>query len=340
MLLKKLRLILFPLSIVYGGIMYLRNRLYDKGILKSTSFNIPIICIGNLSVGGTGKTPHTEYLVRLLKEYYKIAILSRGYGRKSKGYMLGNEVSTSQTLGDEPLQFYSKFGKEIAVAVAENRVEGVQNLIREINPKIILLDDAFQHRSIKAGFYILLTPYEDLFTDDYILPAGNLRESRKGVERADIVVVTKCPKDIKLNDKELIISKINKFFDKKIYFSSIEYDHKIYGVNELDLESIYGQEILLVTGIANPKPMVDYLKSKVQITEHLVFSDHYNFTEKEVSLIKEKAKDKPILTTEKDYMRLKQFDELNEKLYYLPIQIRVDKANDFNKEIHYFINRF
>ncbi|APD07835.1 tetraacyldisaccharide 4'-kinase [Flavobacteriaceae bacterium UJ101] len=320
--------------------MYFRNLLYDKGIFKSTSFGIPIICIGNLSVGGTGKTPHTEYLVRLLKRNYHIAILSRGYGRKSKGYILSNEEATAETLGDEPLQFYSKFGEEIIVAVDENRVEGVQNLIRDVNPEIVLLDDAFQHRAIKAGFYILLTPYEDLFTDDYILPAGNLRESRKGVERANIVVVTKCPNELNLKNKNIIISNINSLSKVKVYFSSVEYDNKIYGVDELDLESIYGQKIVMVTGIANPKPMVEYLKDKVQIEEHLAFSDHYNFTEKEVSLIKEKAKDKLILTTEKDYMRLQQFEFLRENLYYLPIQIRMDKPNEFNQEIQQFINRF
>ncbi|MFV0237514.1 MAG: tetraacyldisaccharide 4'-kinase [Flavobacteriales bacterium] len=340
MLLKKLRLILFPISVLYGFIMYLRNILYDKSIFKSTYFNLPIICVGNLSLGGTGKTPHTEYLASLLKQHYKIAILSRGYGRKTKGYILANKKSTFETLGDEPLQFYSKFGKELTVSVDENRVRGVQNLIKDVNPDVILLDDAFQHRSIKAGLYILLTPFEDLFMDDYVLPAGNLREFRKGANRADIIIVTKCPKEIPIVDKKHIIKRLEKAYRARIYFSSIRYHTKLYGLNELILESVYGQKVLLVTGIANPKPMIDYLRDKVQIVEHLAFSDHHNFSKKDISLIKKKAANKLIITTEKDYMRLKKINLSNQNIYYLPIKIEMDKSKVFYKEITHFINQF
>ncbi len=337
MWMQKLRIVLFPFSILYGIITYARNVLYDKGIFKSTFFQQPTICVGNLSVGGTGKTPHIEYLIRLLKNDYKIATLSRGYRRKSKGYILADENSTSETLGDEPLQFYLKFGKDIAVAVDENRVEGVQNLIREVNPDIILLDDAFQHRAIQAGYSILLTPFDDLFTDDFILPAGNLRESRNGVKRTNIVVVTKCPIGLSLMSKNNIINKINNLSKVKVYFSFIEYDTKIYGQKELDLEVINEKKIVLLTGIANPKLMVEYLKSKTEIINHFAFPDHYNFTEKDVRSIKEKAKNKLILTTEKDYMRLKQFELLSENLYYLPIKIKLDKPEEFNKIIKSYV---
>ncbi len=337
MWLQKLRILLFPFSVLYGVITYIRNALYDKGVFKSTFFQWPVICVGNLSVGGTGKTPHIEYLIRLLKNDYKVATLSRGYGRKSKGYILADESSTSETLGDEPLQFYSKFGKDITIAVDENRVEGVQNLIREVNPEIILLDDAFQHRAIQAGYSILLTPFDDLFTDDFILPAGNLRESRNGVKRADIVIVTKCPADLNENYKNIIINKIIALSKVKVYFSFIEYDTKIYGQKELNLKVMNDKEVFLLTGIANSKPLIEYLKNKTEIIDHFAFPDHYNFTEKEVRSIKEKVGKELILTTEKDYMRLKQFELLSENLYYLPIKIKLDKPEEFNKTIHDYI---
>ncbi|MFV0531102.1 MAG: tetraacyldisaccharide 4'-kinase [Flavobacteriales bacterium] len=337
MSLKKSRIILLPISIPYGIITYIRNKLYDQGILKSTSFNLPIICIGNLSIGGTGKTPHTEYIIHLLKNNYKTAVLSRGYGRKSKGYILADDHATSEVLGDEPLQFYSKFKNEITVAVDENRVEGIQNLIQTIAPEVILLDDAFQHRAIQAGFNIILTPFDDLFTEDHVLPAGNLREYPSGINRADVVIVTKCPVELNEYDKNHIISKIQAISALKIYFSYIEYDTKIYGQKTLDIKKIFNEKIILLTGIANPKPMMEYLKTKVEIVEHLSFPDHHNFTKKDISLIKEKTKNHIILTTEKDYMRLK-FVELSENpLFYLPIRIKLDKPDEFDQMIKQYV---
>lgn len=335
---RKIRLLLYPIALIFNLITKLRNIFYDKGIFKSTSFDLPIICIGNLSTGGTGKTPHTEYLIRLLKEKYNIATLSRGYGRKTKGYQLANINSTAETIGDEPMQFYSKFGKEIKVAVNENRVEGVQNLLKEVNPDVVLLDDAFQHRAIQAGFYILLTPYDDLFTNDYVLPAGNLREARIGANRANTIIVTKCPITLNEVEKSIIIEKIRPYTTVNIYFSRIEYDSKIYGEQTIELEKLSSEEVVLITGIANPKPMVDYLGGKVKIKEHLSFPDHYNFTKEDILNINQKSKNQYIITTEKDYMRLQKYESLHHSLYFLPITIQIDDYVKLNKEIEQYLN--
>lgn len=337
--LKKLKFLLFPFSILYGGITIIRNKMYDMGVLKSVSFPIPIISVGNLSVGGTGKTPHVEYLIRWLKEQKKIAVLSRGYGRKTKGYQLANEESNADILGDEPMQFYSKFGKDITVAVHENRVKGVKKLLKETTPEIILLDDAFQHRAIQPKLSIILTPYDDLFTNDYLLPIGRLRENRSGAKRADIIVVTKCNKQITPYDKKQIINKISQCSKAKVYFSFIRYDTKIYGKNILNIETLRHQNIILVTGIANPKPMLEYLKNKINIITHKKYPDHHNFSKKEAESILKNSKNAKngknamIITTEKDYMRLQKFKSLRKLLYYLPIQVFFDDDEVFNQQV-------
>ncbi len=336
----KIRILLYPIALLYGIITWVRNKLYDWNICKSTYFNLPILCVGNLSVGGTGKTPHTEYLIRLLKEKYTIATLSRGYGRKTKGYQLADADSTAETIGDEPLQFYTKFGEEIKVAVDGNRVRGVQHLLKEVNPDVILLDDAFQHRAIKAGWYIVLTPYDDLFTEDYILPAGNLREFRKGIERANMVVITKCPATLGEAEKQKVIEKIRQYTKVNVYFSYIQYDSKIYGKQSIELDKLSDQKVLLVTGIANPVPMVHYLQEKVRIKEHCSFPDHHNFTEDDILRIDQKAKDIRIVTTEKDYMRLKKYTVLYDRLYFLPIAIQFDDLKGFNQEIEQYVRAF
>ncbi|NJM80577.1 MAG: tetraacyldisaccharide 4'-kinase [Flavobacterium sp.] len=221
-----LRKILFPVALVYWIITYIRNFLYDVGLFKSQFYTIPIIAVGNLSVGGTGKTPQIEYLIRLLKDY-KIATLSRGYKRESKGFILANENATAKTLGDEPFQFYSKF-PEVLVAVDANRKNGISELLKN-KPEVILLDDAFQHRKVKAGFYILLTTFNDLFCDDYILPYGNLREPSLGKKRANLIIVTKCPKDLSELAQEKIKEKLK--VSIPVYFSTIVYDDYVYSEN-------------------------------------------------------------------------------------------------------------
>jgi tetraacyldisaccharide 4'-kinase len=254
-----LRKILFPFAILYGLITAIRNWFYDKGFLKSHSFSVPVIAVGNLSVGGTGKTPKIEYLIRLLSPNYKIAVLSRGYKRKSSGFLLAEYSSTAESLGDEPFQLHQKF-PTIQVAVDANRKNGIERLLALQNkPDIILLDDAFQHRKVKAGFYILLTAFNDLYPDDFILPTGNLRESRSGAKRANIVVVTKCPPTLPEADQNQIRKKLNLSEHQQLYFSSIQYDEILYSENERrTVASLQNTDKLLVAGIAKPKPFFSH----------------------------------------------------------------------------------
>jgi tetraacyldisaccharide 4'-kinase len=311
-----LRKLLFPFAILYGFITSLRNYLYDKGILKSYSFDIPVIAVGNLSVGGTGKTPQIEYLIRLLSPNYKVATLSRGYKRKSEGFILAEAASTTEILGDEPFQYFKKF-PDIQVAVDADRKNGIEQLLnQESRPEIILLDDAFQHRKVKAGFYILLTAYEDLFCDDFMLPTGNLRESRNGAKRANLIIVTKCPLDITELEQQNIKNKLA--VDLPIYFSSIDYDDKVYN----DTESLAVSDLkltpkMLLAGIAKPKPFFDYLQTDKD--EVMTFSDHHHFSESDILNIKSQAIDKIIVTTEKDFVRL-DAKILRKQLFYLPIK--------------------
>lgn len=311
-----LRKLLFPFAILYGFITSLRNYLYDKGILKSYSFDIPVIAVGNLSVGGTGKTPQIEYLIRLLSPNYKVATLSRGYKRKSEGFILAEAASTTEILGDEPFQYFKKF-PDIQVAVDADRKNGIEQLLNQKSrPEIILLDDAFQHRKVKAGFYILLTAYEDLFCDDFMLPTGNLRESRNGAKRANLIIVTKCPLDITELEQQNIKNKLA--VDLPIYFSSIDYDDKVYN----DTESLAVSDLkltpkMLLAGIAKPKPFFDYLQTDKD--EVMTFSDHHHFSESDILNIKSQAIDKIIVTTEKDFVRL-DAKILRKQLFYLPIK--------------------
>ncbi|MCF6130259.1 tetraacyldisaccharide 4'-kinase [Flavobacterium sp. AS60] len=312
-----LRKLLFPFAILYGFITSLRNYLYDKGILKSYSFDIPVIVVGNLSVGGTGKTPQIEYLIRLLSPNYKVATLSRGYKRKSEGFVLADANSNAEILGDEPFQYFKKF-PNIQVAVDADRRNGIEQLVNQKEkPEVILLDDAFQHRKVKAGFYILLTAYGDLFSDDFILPTGNLRESRNGAKRANIIIVTKCPPNITESEQESIKKKLG--VDLPIYFSSIDYDDKVYNDDAMSLavNEIKSTQKILLAGIAKPKPFFDFLQADTD--EIMVFPDHHHFSESEILTLKNKAKTKIIITTEKDFVRL-EAKIFKTQLYYLPIK--------------------
>lgn len=312
---KTLRKILFPFSLLYAAVTSLRNFLYDKGIKKSTAFKLPIIAVGNLSVGGTGKTPMVEYLIRLLSDRYNLAVLSRGYKRKSKGFYLAKDTTTIEEIGDEPFQYHSKF-KNINVAVNANRVEGVETILKAL-PKtnVVLLDDAFQHRKIKAGFYIMLTAYNDLFYNDLVLPAGNLRECKSGVKRANVVVVTKCPKDLSEQKMLQIKSKID---SDKIYFSTINYHHSVTNNLEEIAVADLKNDFIAVAGIAKPEFFYDYLKSNKN--NCLTFPDHHFFSNQDINNILQKANGRKIITTEKDYMRLQNLLPKNQ-LYYLPIEM-------------------
>lgn len=330
------RKILFPFAVLYGFITSFRNFLFDQGILKSVSFDVPVIVVGNLSVGGTGKTPQIEYLIRLLSEHYKIATLSRGYKRKSEGFILADENSNAEILGDEPFQFHKKF-PFISVAVDANRVNGIMQLLSlERRPDIILLDDAFQHRKVRAGFYILLTAYNDLYCDDYMLPTGNLRESRKGVNRADVIIVTKCPAQLSKMQQQTLINRLRPNSNQPVFFSSIQYDEFLYSeVDKIPIAAINGLARLFVAGIAKPEPFFNHFHASNQ--EQYVFSDHHIFTHQDIAAILTKAGDGIIITTEKDFVRLK--GKLpKEKLYYLPIQSTfLDGADDFNTLIYNYV---
>ena len=313
-----LRKILFPFAILYGFITSIRNFLFDKGILKSYSFDVPVIAVGNLSIGGTGKTPQIEYLIRLLSSKYTVATLSRGYKRESEGYILADSTSNAVILGDEPFQFYKKF-KNIQVAVDTDRKNGIEQLLSlSKKPQVILLDDAFQHRKVKAGFYILLTSYGDLYSDDFMLPTGNLRESKSGAKRANLVIVTKCPATLSLDEQNKIKHNLKLESNQELYFSYINYDEFIYSEDTtLKVSEIENIDKLLLAGIAKPEPFFNHLQSENE--EKLVFADHHHFTENDLLAINNKAQNKIIITTEKDYVRLKG-KLINKQLYYLPIQ--------------------
>lgn len=335
---KLLRKILFPFAVLYGLITTIRNFLFDKGILKSTSFDIPIIAVGNLSVGGTGKSPQIEYLIRLLSDHYKVATLSRGYKRKSEGFVLASENSNAEILGDEPFQFYQKF-PHVQVAVDANRRNGITQLLSQNEkPEVILLDDAYQHRKVKAGFYILLSSYGDLYSDDFMLPTGNLRESRSGANRANIVIVTKCPKDLSDKEQEQIRLKLKLTCSQQIYFSFIDYDDCIYSKEEkIAVNEIKNESKLLLAGIAKPTPFFGYLKNDTD--ECLTFPDHHNFSDSDLESIQNKAQNRKIITTEKDYVRLKD-SKLVSQLYYLPIKSTFIKhQNNFDATILEYVKR-
>lgn len=329
-----LRKILFPFALLYGLIMLIRNYFYESGILKSTSFDFPIICVGNLSVGGTGKTPMIEYLLNFLLKNYKVAALSRGYGRSSSGFIHVTGQEDAKEVGDEPLQFKTKF-KNAIVAVDEKRVRGVNFLKQQFSPDIVLLDDAYQHRKVKAGFNILLTGYGDLYSDDFMLPTGSLREFSSGAERADIVVVTKCPKDLSEEEQDKITRKLNLRPFQKIFFSYIEYGGAVKNSSEeISLQKLAQEKIKLVTGIANPQSLLLFL-SKVGIDfVHHEFPDHHNFSAAD---IKRFSADPFILTTEKDFMRLQNLVP-HDSLYYLPIKMKFLKnAEEFENELEQYV---
>jgi len=331
---KLLRYILFPIVPIYFIVTWTRNKLYDLGWKKSKSYNFPVICVGNLSVGGTGKSPMIEYLIRLLKTDYNLATLSRGYKRETNGFKLADTSDSAKTVGDEPFQFYNKFGKDILVSVDANRQHGISSLRDlENKPDVILLDDAFQHRKVKAGFNVLLTTYNTLYADDIVLPTGNLREPKAGAKRANMIVVTKCPESITIQEKERITKKLKPESNQTVFFSSISYSNKLFSnSNETDFSQL--SSFTLVTGIANANPLVNYLKSKQLDFKHLNYKDHHVFSEKDINDL---TKLDSIVTTEKDFMRLKTETRLQDKLYYLPIEITIDNKELFDSILLEFI---
>ena len=344
---------LLPLSWIYGSIVRFRNWLFDIGVKKSKSFALPVISVGNITVGGSGKTPHVEYLVRLLQDKVKIAVLSRGYKRKSRGYVLAEEDTEMKEIGDEPFQMHQKF-PGIYVAVDAKRVRGIQHLQDDEETKdveVILLDDAFQHRYVKPGINILLVDYHRLIIYDKILPTGRLREPLSGKNRADIVIVTKCPKDLKPMEFRVLTKAMNLYPFQKLYFTCINYDKPIGIFNEqqLDLESLKDKNVMLLTGIASPKQMEHDLTPMVKTLTSVSFGDHHHFKSKDIDRINEIFESMPeprlIITTEKDAVRLRDSEGLYEivkdNLYALPIKVSFmqDQEENFNEKIISYVRK-
>ncbi len=347
--LKSFRVLLFPFSFLYGTAIKVRNYLYDKEIIKSIEFNFPVISVGNVSVGGTGKSPMVEYLIRLLKDKYKTATVSRGYKRKTRGYVLANDKATALDVGDEPMQFHMKY-PQIAVAVGEERAIAIPQLLFDRpETEVIILDDALQHRSVKAGLNILLTDASHLFTRDYFLPAGDLRDSRSSYKRTDIIVVTKCADDFSAADKKKIKNEINLLSGQHLFFTGIRYGMPYHIVSRVPQAFSKQTEVLLACGIANPGPLKQYIKEQAGGVDALLYRDHFIFTIdhlKEIKLRFEKIKaaDKIILVTEKDAVRLAKFAaELKDMpVFVLPIEIYFlfNESGQFNMLVEKFIQGF
>lgn len=343
--------LLFPFALLFGIVAYLRNKCYDWGIFRSTSFDFPVISIGNLSMGGTGKTPHVENLIRLLKDEYKLAVLSRGYKRESRGFIVAGPQSTSADIGDEPLQVKKKF-ENITVTVDRDRVHGIKKIMEQIpETDVILLDDAFQHRAVKPGLSILLTDFHKLYPEDYPFPVGSLREFRKGARRADIIVVTKTPKVLSPITARRINSLIKPRQHQKLYFSTLRYGD-LTPLPGLDLEvpdeSI--SSVLLLAGIANMYPLQDHVKKICNHLFQLKYSDHHKYTKSDYQRIRRKYENifthnKIIVTTEKDAMRI-AFPKIPKELeglpiFYIPIQTKIHKEfrKDFNDQIRTYVRK-
>jgi tetraacyldisaccharide 4'-kinase len=347
------RTLLFPFSLVYGFITAFRNRLYDFKLLKSVEFDIPVISVGNITVGGTGKTPHTEYLIRLLQSRFSVATLSRGYMRKSKGFRIVETTSGVEESGDEPLQIKKKF-PNITVAVCENRVTGVQELLRsETPPDVVLLDDAFQHRRISPGINIVLIDYNKPLKEDRLLPAGRLRENQMQLRRANIIIITKCPSEIKPITRRIMAKDVFLFPYQELYFTKMTYG-SVYPVfpgppvQQNLFSNTAERGILLVAGIASPDSIIEHVKTMSKEVETAIFPDHHNYSPDDILMIIRKfdllkSSDKIIVTTEKDIAKLISHDILlniaKESIYCLPLQVRFldQEGKLFDKKIKEYV---
>ena len=344
---------LLPLSWLYGLGVKFRNMLFEIGILHSESFDVPVISVGNITVGGTGKTPHVEYLIELLKDKAKVAVLSRGYKRRTRGFVIADDNATAKTIGDEPLQMKRKYGDDITVAVDRKRCHGIRQLTSdEDGIDVILLDDAFQHRYVKPGVNILLVDYHRLIIYDKLLPAGRLREPLSGKNRADIVIVTKCPHDLKPMEFRVITKAMNLYPFQRLFFTCLEYRNiaPVFGRGEQSLDSI-GKDchILLLTGIASPQQMIEDLSPRCPHITPLTFGDHHTFTSSDVARINNEFAALPhpkmIITTEKDATRLIAVEGLSEEvrgaMFALPVKIRfmLGQEESFNEKIIGYVRK-
>jgi tetraacyldisaccharide 4'-kinase len=335
---KATTVLLFPFAVLYDAVTSVRNRLYDLSLRPSASFEIPVVSVGNLSVGGTGKTPMVEHLIRLLSNSHHVATLSRGYKRSTKGFRIADSQDSAGTLGDEPFQFYSKFREKITVTVGEERALAISNILQEF-PKtnVILLDDAFQHRRVKPNFQILLTVYGNLFFNDWLLPAGRLRESRTGARRADVVVVTKCPETLQEEEMMAIERRIHRYTSTPVFFTTIHYGAPV----PLTSKSIaLDKIIILVTGLANADHLKNYIAQNNTVLHHFEFEDHHHYTDAELKRIVALAKEKKaqVVTTEKDATKLRSAQSAQYlsdiSWFYIPIEIGfVKSGRDFDEMV-------
>ncbi len=333
------RFLLWPLALLYGAIVWLRNRLYDTGFSSSIQFDLPVISVGNLSVGGTGKTPHVEYLVRLLQYQYKLATMSRGYKRYTQGFLLANANTDATKIGDEPMQYHLKF-PDLVVCVAEERLTGIpQLLLNRPDVEVILLDDAYQHRSVKPGLNILITDLSKPFYEDHILPFGRLRENRGAYKRADVIIVSKCSPDMDIAIAKQIEQRINPFSHQQVFFTTIQYSTPYNFVTGEQI-NIADTNAILVCCIARPEPLVEYLNKHTKDTHVLSYPDHHYFSDADIEEIKQthdnwKLSNKIIITTEKDATRLHmhagKLKEWNITIAVLPITVGVL----FNKQAEF-----
>ena len=340
-----LRFLLFPFAFLYGTAIHIRNFLFDKKILSSNHFDIPTICVGNLSVGGTGKTPMTEMLLSLLHPQYRIATLSRGYKRKTKGFLIADEYTTASDIGDEPMQLHTRF-QDVLVAVDEDRSHAIRQLAKHPGKlQVIILDDAMQHRSVKADCNILLTDYSNLYVDDYFLPVGSLRDQRSSSRRADMIVVTKCPGNISLEEKTAITRHIQPQAHQQVFFAAIDYGTPYNLVTKVPYHFSENATIIAVAGIAKPQHYFDYLRTKTHHLEKIVLPDHYDFTEEDIlkifSTSKNNASGKSVIfmVTEKDAAKINSYQQvfinLSVDIYVLPIKcvILYNESAFFHKKI-------
>jgi len=349
----KIRESLLPISWLYGIGVSIRNFLFNIGILKSRSFDIPIISVGNITVGGTGKTPHVEYLIRLLKDNFNIAVLSRGYKRKSKEFILADDDTEMSMIGDEPYQMKQKF-PNITVAVDKDRCHGIEQICGNNSTKntdVILLDDAYQHRYVKAGINILLVDYHRMLSSDKLLPAGRLRESEDGKSRADMVIITKCPSDLKPMEFRVITKAMDLYPYQQLFFTTLIYKDlmPIYEGESKSIESISEDNILLLTGIASPQQILEDLKPYMKNINQMTYQDHHLFTDKDVEDLNNRYSALPepkiIITTEKDATRIKGLEGLSEEvkrnIYTLPIEVKfmLEQKDTFNENIIGYVRK-
>jgi tetraacyldisaccharide 4'-kinase len=354
---KRKNILLYPLSLIWGLITGIRNFMYNTGILSSVEFHLPVICVGNITVGGTGKTPHTEYLTSLLSKNFKVATLSRGYKRKTRNFRIATSASLVSEIGDEPLQISRKF-PDVLVTVDRNRVNGVKRIL-ECNPEtdVIILDDGFQHRRITPGFSILLSDFDRLIIRDHLIPYGNLREHKENMRRADIILITKSPENISPIQRRIIVKEIDKAPYQNLYFTTFSYkdpvpvfdkNHEV--TNHLVLSNCSDCGIVLVTGVANPFPLKEYLQKSISEVVHLSYPDHHKFNNNDIRTVSTAFNDlkslkKYVLTTEKDAVRLREIANIAEPMrsafFFIPIGVCFlnNDKNEFDNLIVEYVRK-